>query len=367
MTNPASLLETASPAATPPPRRRLSPGKKIVFSLAVLVGLPACLLAAGEAGLRVYIHFRYGHPGKSYGIYMADPELGATHRPNSYNTNSVLNNWGFRNTEDVAETKPAGALRVYCSGGSTTYCYNLDNESAWPSVLQRKLRGLPGHERDEVLNAGQICFSLAHEYALARRLVPRLRPDVVILFTGLNELIAAQIIEGQDGLNLDELLAARHFGVCARHLDQARYWKQNSALVRLFDYQIKKWFERKMTAAYREEEAPAQKPPHPWVAENFERTLRDYLHFLRDEHCKVIVLRYGDNGQENWHLVNFIRKYRDRAVEIGREEGAVVCDLVPLIDAHPRRQELFIASGIHVTEPGAELVAEGLRKVLAPH
>jgi hypothetical protein len=105
-------------------------------------------------------------------------------------------------------------------------------------------------------------------------------------------------------------------------------------------------------------------PLHPWVVSNFEHTLRDYLAFLREQHCKVIILRYGDNGAENWHLVNCIRMFRDQTVAIGREEGATVCDIVPLVEQHPRRRDLFIASGIHVTKEGAELVAEELRKTL---
>jgi hypothetical protein len=103
---------------------------------------------------------------------------------------------------------------------------------------------VPGHEHDEVLNAGQICFSIAHEYALAKRLIPQLKPDVVILFTGFNELLAAQVIENQDHGNLDQLLAEQRWGVCAQHLDQARFWKRNSVLVRLWDYKVKKLFEK---------------------------------------------------------------------------------------------------------------------------
>jgi lysophospholipase L1-like esterase len=350
----------------PPPARpalRLSLKKKVLFALVTVLGMPLALIVAAEAGARVYVHFRYGQPGKSYGIYMADDELGATQRPNSYNSNSVINNWGLRDTQDVSPDKPADSMRVYCSGGSTTYCYNLNTEDAWPSVLERKLRQVPGHEHDQVLNAGQICFSLAHEFALAKRLIPRLKPDVVVLFTGFNELMAAQIIEGQDGGNLDQLLAEGRFGVCARHLDQARFLKRNSVLVRLWDYKAKKLFEGQATAAYREA-AAAPMPLHPWVVANFDHTLREYLAFLKAHHCRVVVLRYGDNGKENWHLVHCIRMLRDRAVAIGREQGAEVCDIVPLVDRNPHRQDLFIASGVHVTSAGAELVAEELKKTL---
>jgi hypothetical protein len=67
----------------------------------VLASLPIAFVAAAELGGRVLFHFKYGKPGKTYGIYMADPDLGATHRPSSYNMNSVINNLGFRNVEDI--------------------------------------------------------------------------------------------------------------------------------------------------------------------------------------------------------------------------------------------------------------------------
>jgi hypothetical protein len=344
-------------------RPQLSVRKKLLFALAVVVGLPVFLLGLGELAARAYVYLRYGKPDHSYGIYMADDELGATHRPHSYNSNSVINNWGLRNTEDITEKKPAGALRVYCSGGSTTFCYNLDTDDSWPSLLQRDLRRLPGHERDEVLNAGQICFSVAQEYCLARRLIPRLKPDVVIVFSGINELLAAQIIAYQDGLDLDRLLGEERWGVCAKHLDQARFWKRNSVLMRLWDYRVKKLFEKQATASFEEATAPAE-IIHPWVVANFEHTLHDYLAFLQDQGCKVVVLRYGDNGKDSWHLKSCIRVLRDRAVEIGREEGVTICDLVPRVDSHPRRRDLYTHTGIHVSREGAELYAAELCKVL---
>jgi hypothetical protein len=357
-----SVTENRPGGLAPPPNTAtLSWRKKLLFAaFTVLVPL-VLVVAVGEIGGRIYIHFRYGVPGKSYGIYMADDELGATHRPNSYNTNSVINNFGLRSSEDIAEQKPDGVKRIYCSGGSTTFCYNLNTDQSWPSLLQQKLRGVKGHERDEVLNAGQITFSVAQEFVLAKRLIPRLKPDIVIIFTGINELLAANIIAYQDGKNLDELLAQERWGVCPNNPDQARFLKRESVLVRLLDYKVKKWFESRATSSYRTTEMP-EKAVHPWVNANFEHTLRDYLRYLHEQGCKTIVFRFGDNGKEDWYLRQCIRVLRDRAVDIGREERAVVSDIVPIVDSHPRRHDLFLNTGVHVTREGAELYADFLLK-----
>jgi hypothetical protein len=63
-------------------------------------------------------------------------------------------------------------------------------------------------------------------------------------------------------------------------------------------------------------------------------------------------------------LRNCIRVLRDRAVEIGREEGATICDLVPQVDSHSRRPDLYTHTGVHVTKEGAELYAAELCKAL---
>ncbi len=338
---------------------RITLGKKVLFAIVTVVGIPLALIAVAELGGRAVFHFKYGHPGKTYGIYMADPELGATHRPNSYNANSVINNRGFRNLEDVSDVKAPGSTRVYCSGGSTTFCYNLSTEQAWPTLLQEQLRQRAGHERDEVMNAGQICFPVASELTLARRVVPQLKPDVVVVFTAVNEWLAAGIIGGADGKDFDQLLGTQQWGVVPRHMDQERFLKRESILVRFLDYKFKKWFEPKLTHEFRAADAKPQ-PPHPWVMANFEHTLRTYLDFLRKEGVgRVIVVRWGDSGADNWFMKEE-RRFRERGVEIANESGAEVFDFSTIVDAYPQRQGLFIESGIHLTEQGAHLFSEKL-------
>lgn len=358
--------DSARPPSPPSASRR----RRLFVILAVCLPflVVALLLAAGEVAGRVAMHAKYGVPGKSYGLYQADPELGATHAPHRYNSNTILNNWGFRNREDVPAEKVPGSTRIYCSGGSTTFCYNLATDHAWPSVLQNQLRTTPGHERDEVLNAGQICWSLCHEFTLAKRLIPRLKPDYVVLFTGVNEGMSAEQFARKDVGMLDQLLAEKRWGEVAKDLDQARFLKRHSTLARLWDYRVKAWFGTHATAEYRAEEPrerPDQHPSmHPYVMLNLEHMLRAYLKFIREQGATPIVLRFGDNGVENWYLKYGIREWRERAVAVGREEGAIICDAASVFEKHPKRKECFIESGIHVTALGADVLAGELKKTL---
>lgn len=342
--------------------------KKIIFNIFLFIVLPLLFIAFIELGLRIFVHFRYGKPGRSYGIYVGDKELGAVHRPNSYNSNSVMNNWGFRNTEDISEEKPKNATRIYCSGGSTTFCYNLYTEEAWPSVLQQNLRMVPGHERDEVLNAGEITFGIANEFALARRLIPRLKPDIVIFYgSGINEQECARTLTYKDKKDLDQLLLEKKWGVFTKKLDQARFLKRNSLIVKAFDYYILACFQHMISSRIKENEAATQQKgyPHPWTIENFRQTLSNYIDFLRSNGCKVIMVLYGDNGESDASLRDYILPFREFALEVGEKKQVTIFDFASVIENLPIRQrEALFYTAVHLNKEGAELLASALLPVV---
>jgi len=85
----------------------LSPRKRALFVAALVVlALSPLLAAVGiEASARLYFWGRFGVPGKTYGIWRSDPELGGIQKPYGYNT--------------TGETP--GSLRIIAYGGSTTF------------------------------------------------------------------------------------------------------------------------------------------------------------------------------------------------------------------------------------------------------
>lgn len=104
--------------------------------------------------------------------------------------------------------------------------------------------------------------------------------------------------------------------------------------------------------------------PHDWVTWNFEKTLQAYLVFLKENGCQVIIVRNGDNGIEDWYLTNFIRKFRDIAVDIGRREGAIICDFDSVVENYSNRKDLYIDSGVHVTLEGSQMLSSVLLNTL---
>lgn len=116
--------------------KTISMRKNIVYGLISLVVSTIILILAAKSVGRFIVYMKYGVSGKSYGLWQYDAELGAIHASNAYNSNSETNNLGFRNREDVFRPKPRGALRIIAYGGSTTFCFNLYTDQAWPIRLQ---------------------------------------------------------------------------------------------------------------------------------------------------------------------------------------------------------------------------------------
>jgi lysophospholipase L1-like esterase len=134
----------------------------------------------------------YFPPGGSW-TFRAEPGLpGMREAPIRFS----VNNLGFRG-DLLATPKPAGEVRVFMVGGSTTEGLFLDDSETITRVLQDRLAG-SGFPEVRVYGAARSGDrSYDHVAMLAHRLV-HLEPDLVIVFAGVNDLIAD--INGADYL-----------------------------------------------------------------------------------------------------------------------------------------------------------------------
>ena len=321
--------------------------KKTLFTLIIAVGFPVAGILAIEGIGYAIMHLEHGVPGKTYGLWTYDPELGAIHSLNGYNSNSETNDYGFRNKEDVFDPKPPNSIRVIAYGGSTTFCFNLETDQAWPIRLQEELRKY-AEPKSQVLNAGAIVWSIGQEVARAKRDLPRLKPDVVIIYSGLNEEANAEHLE-EEGINLKEAVAQGKHGLFATGLDQSRWLKRNSMIVRTFEYL--NLF------------AP---PPHltpepdraivPEVRENFSRTLREFIELIRQNDAKPLYVIMGGLHEigQNRPLLRYSRE----GAAVAREMGVPVIDANDVVnDYKGNRADLFSPTGAHWSALGATLLA----------
>lgn len=330
-------------------------GRRLLLIRLILVLLPVFGLVGLEVAARTYFWLRHGVPGHRYGLTKGDPVLGYVPRENSYTANVQLNDHGFRNTENVFEPKPAGSLRLIAYGGSTTFCHDLGNDEAWPIRLQALMRAeRPGGERDQVLNRGVVSWSLAHSFELARRDVPRLKPDAVIIYTGVNEFTNADYL-AREGVSIEALVARGEYGRFTTTLALSTPFRD------VITYKLALWLYPKLVSSLRPQtQAPTVTPAMAdAVMVNYLETLRRFVAFLEMHGATAIVAReVYDAGSPRAEQSRAITRFSHRGAEVAGGWGAVVVDPEPAFrEAASRGVALFQPSGVHVTEAGADVMA----------
>jgi lysophospholipase L1-like esterase len=98
----------------------------------------------------------------------------------------VVNDFGFRNSRMTTIDKPAGEIRMFAVGGSTTECLYLDEHDAWTEVLQRRLA--TRHPTVNVINAGRSGDTTRDHLALLSQRLIAYSPDYVVFLVGVNDL-----------------------------------------------------------------------------------------------------------------------------------------------------------------------------------
>lgn len=95
------------------------------------------------------------------------------------------NEWGLRGDPPPADRSRTSVLLAV--GGSTTQCLFLDDHRTWPHLLQEGLvsRGVAVW----VGNAGMNGHTTRGHLLVMDHMVPRIRPDGILLLAGLNDLM----------------------------------------------------------------------------------------------------------------------------------------------------------------------------------
>jgi len=324
--------------------------KRIAFISIIIAASLFGPVAIVEGGARAYIHFKYGVPGKSYGLWRRDAAVGAQHNENAYNTRAETNDFGFRNSEDVINPKLEGSYRIIAYGGSTTFCYNLSNEESWPLQLQAVLRR-QHNAGDQVLNGGAIMWSLGHAFARAKKDLPVLKPDYVLIYSGINEYVNAQYLK-LDGVDLAQLVEQGQYGAFATNFDQNRWIKRNLILIRVLDYIIAPWLQKEGGNA-----ESLEIHIERYVLENYLGVLRKFIALIKAQGgAPIFVIQTHSQARSNNSVLTSVSR---RGATLARELGATIVDAEELIHIYtgdPR--DLFASSGVHYSKEGAQLLAQ---------
>jgi lysophospholipase L1-like esterase len=123
--------------------------------------------------------------------YQPAPFLGHVARP--YSSDELhINALGFRDRRTSYSSKPAGTVRIFVTGGSTTFGMGASSQvHTFPDVLEQILNenATKTHgSRYEVVNTGFPAWSTTQEKILVQQRIVDLAPDVVIMFSGSNDV-----------------------------------------------------------------------------------------------------------------------------------------------------------------------------------
>lgn len=96
-----------------------------------------------------------------------------------------INNYGFRHNDDINPERDE--FSIYAIGGSTTQGYDYPYEESWCQVVEKKLENHT-NKPINVYNGGTAGAAMFDHIALLQNRVVHLDPDMVILFSGINDL-----------------------------------------------------------------------------------------------------------------------------------------------------------------------------------
>jgi len=308
---------------------------------------------------------------KTYGILRSDNVLGHDHAVHAYNISRVSNNMGFLNISDVVlpEKRNAEDVVFIAYGGSATFCYNLEQNEAWPIIFQKELCGSKKNNqlcKFSVFNGGHIMWSIGHIYEKAKTDLPIIKPNYLIIYSGINEYPNYENLKLVDKIDVDKSIKNKEYGLIKRY----DWWfiRFNSVSAKLFHYKL--WIPfvkliKGLTEKPNSKKIQNEKY-YDLAKDNFSIVFENYLGVLEklinlaDEHnTKVIFLvqSQGTDTKKNIFLTSFSQKAKEKANEL----GAITIDTREILDEYESdKQELFHKTGVHYSVRGSNLVGKFL-------
>ncbi len=189
------------------PIRRSKP----VASIALAVAAFLCI----ELAFQIRAHLKSGQSAfnalSGETLYADNDELGLTLlRPSSRFVGSdatiVTNRLGLRSPE-IRPAKRKGTIRIAIVGASSVMgTYTRENEQLLSYQLRNILSRRPAMPSVEIINAGIAGYTLKDQRALIERLVRPLQPDLIVLYTGFNDISSyCNADRDPDGVGEDEV------------------------------------------------------------------------------------------------------------------------------------------------------------------
>lgn len=171
------------------PRWRSIASRTFAIAAGTLLLIEVVFRFAPPAGLTREVLIRGGNPDQL--MIAPHPYIGYTLSPNFDRPLLHHNALGFRGPEIHVAKKP-GSIRLICLGDSSTYGFSISrDERTWPERLQMYLNRVGAPTPFEVINAGAPGYSSFESLVMLQFRGLALRPDIVLVYLGFNDLRAS--------------------------------------------------------------------------------------------------------------------------------------------------------------------------------
>ena len=133
---------------------------------------------------------RYFNPSlvcyDQYTLIKLKPNLNCRLRSKEYDVSVKTNSLGLRYRE-VPNEKVAGVYRILVIGDSHVFGYGVEQEEAFPALLEQELNKYPGKQKIEIINCGVPGWDGFQGYEYFNKYSCRLKPDMIINLVCVND------------------------------------------------------------------------------------------------------------------------------------------------------------------------------------
>jgi hypothetical protein len=198
-------------------------------------------------------------------------------------------------------------------------------------------------------------WSIGQVFARAKRDIPALKPDYVLIYSGINE-------EGNDaylrltGNGIESSVKAGRYGVFATNLDQDNWVARNIVLYKaLAKYVVVPIHDLRFQKVAASTDSAIPSEPDPFLLKNYLVVLRQLISLIQENGAKpvFIIEITGSPSNQNVRLTSYSRA----GAHLASEMGVTVVDPSPILSAARDPTQLFLHTGVHYSIAGAERFA----------
>lgn len=348
-----------------------------VARIALLAIILATEFVALEAGLRWHGGSE-ASPGFQQ-LFMQDPRVGHRLRPGAstryttpeFSTHIAINPQGVRDDAPIG-AKAANETRVVILGDSLVLSVQVELQETFAKQLERGLQAKDASRTWRVINAGVQGYGPVDEWLFYRHVVDAFEPDLVLVMA----FVGNDAVEAHDKASWIDAGVRPEGEVTAMAITRVRRIVRSSMVLqgaRLRWDQLSARFE-----------GPGTERPLATYLADPPADVDDGLAVTRRAHGLIaeaaaargartaLVLmpaRFQTDDADYGRLQALVAEaggtlVRDAATERFREAlaplGLPTLDLLPVLQAEPRRVELFFQRNVHLTPRGHKVVGQAL-------